>query len=124
MANSSQINQHKESLGIDSHSLKDSKTSNTNNVIVDSRFVLPMCERGGFFQDSFFEDVRKQFESAMQDMVNKWGETTTASDVITSYRNLRERDLQEKNQAMTSIEDQHCHKVSEPRLTYKKIISY
>lgn len=77
------------------------------NAFFNSR---PITRRGRFFDDSFFEDTRSGYRTAIQDILSKWGERSSSIDDMTSYRNLRTRDLREDNQAVKVIEDEFQHK--------------
>ncbi|XP_037777732.1 protein lethal(2)essential for life-like [Penaeus monodon] len=73
--------------------------------------VLPIAEKGLFFRDSFFEDIRKHFETAVDQILDKWGEAKSVNDLMNSYRRVRERNLQQENQVMAFSEDDQNHKV-------------
>lgn len=72
---------------------------------------LPITKKGPFFDDSFFEDSRQPFQKAVRQVLEKTNETSSQTDDLTTYRNLRQRDLKEENQAVTVDEDQKTHKV-------------
>nr|XP_053639284.1 LOW QUALITY PROTEIN: uncharacterized protein LOC128693551 [Cherax quadricarinatus] len=72
---------------------------------------LPIVKKGSFFDDSFFEDSRELFQTAVRQVLEKSNVTSTQVDDITNYRNLRQRDLKEENQAVTVNEDQKTHKI-------------
>ncbi|XP_037776908.1 uncharacterized protein LOC119573874 [Penaeus monodon] len=74
-----------------------------------SKFV-PIRRRGLFFSDSVFQDTRNDFHKAIKEVLRNWGEESSIFDDLTSYRNLRSRDLREENQAVTSLEDESYHK--------------
>ncbi|KAK8751055.1 hypothetical protein OTU49_012763 [Cherax quadricarinatus] len=71
---------------------------------------LPITKKGSFFEDSFFEDSRQLFQTAVRQVLEKSNETSQTDD-ITTYRNLRQRNLKEENQAVTVNEDQKTHKI-------------
>nr|XP_027231673.1 uncharacterized protein LOC113823256 isoform X1 [Penaeus vannamei] len=71
---------------------------------------LPIVRRGLFFDDSFFQESRKDFQRAVKEVLNKWGEQSSIGDDLTRYRSLRSRDLREENQAVTSSENERQHK--------------
>ncbi|XP_047474990.1 protein lethal(2)essential for life-like [Penaeus chinensis] len=73
--------------------------------------VLPIAEKGLFFHDSFFEDIRKHFETAIDQILDTWGESKSVSDLMSSYRRVRGRNLQQENQVMAYSEDDQNHKV-------------
>ncbi|XP_069981332.1 uncharacterized protein [Penaeus vannamei] len=71
---------------------------------------FPITRRGLFFSDSFFQDSWNDFQKAVREVLARWGEQSSLLDDLTSYRNLRSRDLREDTQAVTSSEDEHQHK--------------
>ncbi|XP_066965169.1 serine-rich adhesin for platelets-like [Macrobrachium rosenbergii] len=79
--------------------------------------LLPISEKGSFFHDSFFENARQDFEKSVKEVLNnfgmleKHGKSTSVSHDMTSYRNLREKDMREENQAISVTEDHQSHKV-------------
>ncbi|XP_063587094.1 protein lethal(2)essential for life-like [Penaeus indicus] len=73
--------------------------------------VLPIAEKGLFFHDSFFEDIRKHFETAIDQILDTWGEAKSVSDLMSSFTRVRERNLQQENQVMAFSEDDQNHKV-------------
>lgn len=94
------------------------KKKSASNVNINSQDVpikaffnsRPITRRGRFFDDSFFEDTRSDYRTAIRDILSKWGEKSSNMDDITSYRNLRTRDLREDNQAVKCVEDEFQHK--------------
>nr|XP_027228823.1 protein lethal(2)essential for life-like [Penaeus vannamei] len=44
-------------------------------------------------------------------MLDSWGEAKSVSDLMSSYRRVRDRNLQQENQVMAFSEDDHNHKV-------------
>ncbi|KAK7067255.1 hypothetical protein SK128_020020 [Halocaridina rubra] len=72
---------------------------------------FPIIRRGLFFRDSIFEDMRNHFESAVQEVLSKWGDHSSILDNMTHYRNLRSLDLREENQAAKVIDTETSHKV-------------
>ncbi|XP_063615939.1 protein lethal(2)essential for life-like [Penaeus indicus] len=73
--------------------------------------LLPIVEKGLFFHDSFFEDIQKHFETAIDQILDTWGEGKSVSDLMSSYRRVRERNLQQENQVIAFSEDDQNHKV-------------
>ncbi|XP_037777731.1 heat shock protein Hsp-16.1/Hsp-16.11-like [Penaeus monodon] len=73
--------------------------------------LLPIAEKGLFFHDSFFEDIRKHFETAIDQILDTWGEAKSVSDLMSSFTRVRERNLQQENQVMAFSEDDQNHKV-------------
>ncbi|XP_042889736.1 protein lethal(2)essential for life-like [Penaeus japonicus] len=80
----------------------------------------PLCARNGwdyypltglFFHDSFFEDIRKHFETAIDQILDMWGETKSMNDLMSSFTRVRERNSQEENQVVAFSEDDQTHKV-------------
>ena len=73
---------------------------------------LPIAQKGGFFEDTFFEDCRQHYQTAVKQVLQKCNVTSTGTDDITTYRNLRQKDLREENQVATVDESTDVHKVS------------
>ncbi|XP_037777055.1 protein lethal(2)essential for life-like [Penaeus monodon] len=71
--------------------------------------LLPIVEKGLFFHDSF-EDIRKHFVTAIDQILDTWGEAKSMSDLMNSYGRVRERNLQQENQVMAFSEEEK-HKV-------------
>ncbi|KAG0716801.1 Heat shock protein 22 [Chionoecetes opilio] len=90
--------------------------SSSSSSSVQSR-VLPIKRRGRFFQDSTFENVWDDFESAVEDLVAKQGpekEDTPKKeedDQIQAYRNLRKVIKEEDNQAATVSKEEDGYKI-------------
>ncbi|XP_042889737.1 protein lethal(2)essential for life-like [Penaeus japonicus] len=55
--------------------------------------------------------IRKQFETAIDQVLDLWGETKSMSDLMSSFTHVRERNSQEENQVVAFSEDDQCHKV-------------
>ena len=72
---------------------------------------LTITKKGDFFSDSFFEDARKPFQEAIRNVLHKSNVTTTQTNEIQSYRDLRQKELKEETQAATTSDDQNQHKV-------------
>ncbi|XP_047474319.1 uncharacterized protein LOC125028831 [Penaeus chinensis] len=72
---------------------------------------LSISSKGQFFSDSFFEDVRKDFETAISEVLSRHDIMRSANDEFSSYRSLRERELKDETQAMKTTEDQNGYKV-------------
>ncbi|KAG7173671.1 lethal(2)essential for life-like 2, partial [Homarus americanus] len=87
------------------------KTASDTTATEPGCRALPITKKGSFFDDSFFEDSRQNFQQAIKQVLEKFNETSTQTDDITTYRNLRQRNLKEENQAVTVKEDQHTHKI-------------
>ncbi|XP_063587090.1 protein lethal(2)essential for life-like [Penaeus indicus] len=93
-----------------------SKMENQNTASLEApnckeNSVLPIAEKGLFFHDSFFEDIRKHFETAIDQILDTWGEAKSVSDIMSSFTSVRERNLQQENQVMAFSEDDQNHKV-------------
>nr|XP_045592113.1 uncharacterized protein LOC123754035 isoform X2 [Procambarus clarkii] len=110
--NSKLFNNNSEATKISTNSQTPTNTSATGRSSPDqtSDFLLPISHRGLFFHDSFFTEARQDFEAAVKRIVDSW-EEAPASDHMTSYRRLRERDLKEENQAVSVTENHQSHKV-------------
>ncbi|CAL4087182.1 unnamed protein product [Meganyctiphanes norvegica] len=83
-------------------------TNETNNIQNTS---MKIEKRGNFFEDSFFIDVHENFQNAVSEILEKWGERSSLCDQMTTYRNLRQRDLKEENQAATVSYGEKEHKI-------------
>ncbi|ROT62289.1 heat shock protein 21 [Penaeus vannamei] len=72
---------------------------------------LPISRRGSFFQDAFFSDTHKDFDSSVREVLARWsGDDFQAKDfrredIMDRYRQLRSRNLKEENQAVTVTSD-------------------
>lgn len=87
-------------------------TSSTDSSVPQSpEKPLPIAKKGDFFNDSFFEDTRQHFQTAVHEVLQKMNIQTANTDEISTYRNLRQRELREETQAATVNEDQTTHKV-------------
>ncbi|XP_042889718.1 protein lethal(2)essential for life-like [Penaeus japonicus] len=73
--------------------------------------LLPIAEKGLFFHDSFFQDIHKHFETAIDQILDLWGETKSMNDLMSSFTRVRERNSQEENQVVAFSEDDQNHKV-------------
>nr|XP_027233919.1 uncharacterized protein LOC113825302 [Penaeus vannamei] len=77
---------------------------------------LPISRRGSFFQDAFFSDTHKDFDSSVREVLARWsGDDFQAKDfrredIMDRYRQLRSRNLKEENQAVTVTSDKTSHK--------------
>ncbi|XP_064079891.1 uncharacterized protein LOC135196963 [Macrobrachium nipponense] len=89
--------------------------SNTNcyDVPVMTGFsLLPVSRRGPFFSDSYFRSVQKDFQSAVQEILSRWGAATSMlmEDNLSAYRRLRLQNFAEETQAVKTAEDETNHK--------------
>lgn len=103
---SADVNVNKKVTCMNQHS--QSKRQNVSSLSLNKS--LPITMKGTFFNDSFFEQSRKNFATAVRDVL-KTKEGSSISDDITSYRRLRQVDLKLENQAVHVEEDQHSLKV-------------
>lgn len=87
----------------------DNSSANVESWALDS--FLPISNKGLFFQDSFFQDVRQDFETAVKEVLEKFVKVRSSSDDLSLYRSLRECDLRDENQAMKVTENHHSHQV-------------
>ena len=88
------------------------QSANVQSSIEQKSNNLSIVKKGQFFNDSYFEDTRQDFQDAIQDVLTKWGDKSKPTNDINSYRDLRARDLRDENQAIKSTEDQRYHKVN------------
>ncbi|XP_037777753.1 uncharacterized protein LOC119574553 [Penaeus monodon] len=87
-----------------------SHNTQSSKDIVNNQ-CLPISSKGQFFSDSFFENVRKDFETAVNEVLSRHDIMRSANDDLSCYRSLRERELKDETQAMKTTEDQHGFKV-------------
>ncbi|XP_068201378.1 uncharacterized protein [Palaemon carinicauda] len=76
--------------------------------------MLPIKRRGRFFQDASFENVWKDFESAIDEVVARRGSRAGMEDErdrFNSYRNLRDIVQQDDNQAATVSKESNEFKI-------------
>lgn len=64
-------------------------------------FSLPITRRGLFSQDDFFQGFQKDYSTAVEDVLNRWGSRTSQADRFASYRRLREKDTSDDSLAAT-----------------------
>lgn len=88
------------------------QSDNVQSSVAHNVNNLSITKKGQFFNDSYFEDARQDFQDAIQDVLTKWGDKSKPANDINSYRELRQRDLRDENQAIKSTEDQRYHKVN------------
>ncbi|XP_068208593.1 uncharacterized protein [Palaemon carinicauda] len=91
----------------------ENKNKNCYEVPVTSGFrILPVSFRGPFFGDSFFKSVHNDFQSAVQEVLSRWGARTSMlmEDNLSAYRKLRLQNLKEETQAVRTTEDETNHK--------------
>ncbi|KAK7067256.1 hypothetical protein SK128_020021 [Halocaridina rubra] len=88
------------------------------DALDDWEWSLPITRRGHFFQDSFFENARSNFDDAIRDILGKWDATSMLNDVFQDrtnnfrrYRQLRNREMKEENQAVNVTSDNTSHKI-------------
>ncbi|XP_047474185.1 uncharacterized protein LOC125028746 [Penaeus chinensis] len=78
---------------------------------------LPITRRGSFFQDSFFSDIHKDFDSSVREVLARWSDEDLKvkdfrrDDIMDRYRQLRSHNLKEGNQAVTVTSDNTSHKI-------------
>lgn len=101
---------------------EDSKTSRSHQTSTSAGFRdVPFMKRGRFFDDSFFESSRFDFDKKVNEILARLGEeerldrwdddTDFRLNNFKRYRNLRARDLRDDNQAITVTSDDTTHKV-------------
>lgn len=78
----------------------------------DREVMLPIISRGHFHHDSFFENLRQQFDTAVRDMLDQWNSRSSFEDDLLSYRRMRDLNLTEDNQALSVSQDNTSHQVS------------
>lgn len=92
------------------------QSADVQSAIAQNIHNLSIVKKGQFFDDSYFEDTRQDFQDAVQDVLTKWGDNSKPTNDINSYRDLRTRDLRDENQAIKSTEDERYHKVNNEAL--------
>lgn len=70
---------------------------------------LPISRRGHFFNDSIFKDAHQDYNRAVQDVLDRWNETS--NNEFSSYRNLRSQSLKDDNQAITERDNDQEYKI-------------
>lgn len=88
---------------------------------------VPFMKRGRFFDDSFFESSRFDFDKKVNEILARWGEEERLDrwdddadlrlNNFNRYRNLRSRDLRDDNQAIMVTSDDSVHKVCKRKET-------
>lgn len=89
------------------------KSSTTTSAEMTSHKTVSITRKGQFFDDSFFEDTRQDYQDAIKDVLTKWGDKSSKTDDMTSYRQLRTRDMRDENMAVKSSDDELFHKVQQ-----------
>ncbi|XP_068209021.1 dentin sialophosphoprotein-like [Palaemon carinicauda] len=107
---SSNLQANSQDIKLTNKEREESISNKTMKDYADSSF-LPVFEKGLFFHDDHFASVRQQFEKAVEEIMEKHGETLSRTHDMTSYRSLREKDTREENQAISVSEDSESHKV-------------
>ncbi|XP_042876730.1 uncharacterized protein LOC122256254 [Penaeus japonicus] len=77
----------------------------------DRELILPIVSRGHFYHDSFFENLRQQFDTAVRDMLDLWDSRSSVEDDLLSYRRMRDLNLTEETQALSVSQDDTSHQV-------------
>jgi len=80
---------------------------------------LAIARRGSFLQDSFFSDIRRDFDASVREILKKCDDSdltltgdVSHSDILSRYRQLRSRNMREENQAFCVSSDSASLKVS------------
>nr|XP_027233909.1 uncharacterized protein LOC113825291 [Penaeus vannamei] len=73
---------------------------------------LAIARRGSFLQDSFFSDIRRDFDASVREILKKCDDSdltltgdVSHSDILSRYRQLRSRNMREENQAFCVSSD-------------------
>ncbi|XP_076061673.1 uncharacterized protein LOC143037410 [Oratosquilla oratoria] len=104
------ITQSDTSKSTDSSGTGDSKITRTVESSVKD-LVLPIERRGDFFQDSFFGNDHKIFNSAVSNVLDRFGMKSTTNDALSTYRTLRQSVSMEESQAAQISEEEKSYKV-------------
>lgn len=78
--------------------------------IKDTRKTIPISKYGLFFSDSYFEDYRPHFATAIKDIV-KMTKAKNVKDTLSFYRKLRKESGKEEEQAIISVDDSQSYKI-------------
>lgn len=73
--------------------------------------TVPINLKGDFFSDSFFEDMKKQFTTAVQDVLQQSDAASSISEEMANYRTQLRRNPRLENQAVHVEEDTSAFKV-------------
>ncbi|ROT62319.1 heat shock protein 21 [Penaeus vannamei] len=83
---------------------------------------LAIARRGSFLQDSFFSDIRRDFDASVREILKKCDDSdltltgdVSHSDILSRYRQLRSRNMREENQAFCVSSDSASLKAGEPQ---------
>ncbi|KAG0725432.1 Heat shock protein 22 [Chionoecetes opilio] len=101
---------------------EDSRNGRSFQSSMNSSFRdVPFMKKGRFFDDSFFESSRFDFDKKINEILGRWGEGERRDrwdddadlrlNNLNRYRNLRAKDLRDDNQAMTVTSDDTTHKI-------------
>ncbi|XP_045131968.1 serine-rich adhesin for platelets-like isoform X1 [Portunus trituberculatus] len=89
----------------------------THHVPINTRNQLPITRRGLFFDDSFFAGMRQDFQSAVNEVLGRWGNSEMLmndrddASCLGRYKELREHSLNVESQAVTITADETSHKI-------------
>nr|XP_027233918.1 uncharacterized protein LOC113825301 [Penaeus vannamei] len=79
---------------------------------------LAIARRGSFLQDSFFSDIRRDFDASVREILKKCDDSdltltgdVSHSDILSRYRQLRSRNMREENQAFCVSSDSASLKI-------------
>ena len=103
---------------------EDNRSARSYQTSINSGFRdVPFMKRGRFFDDSFFESSRFDFDKKVNEILAGLGEEERRDrwdddadlrlNNFNRYRNLRARDLRDDNQAITVTSDGTTHKVGQ-----------
>lgn len=76
--------------------------------------LVPVDNRGLFFQDSFFENSRRHFQEAIDKVMKRTQPNLAVPDPVNWYTNLRSTDLLEDTRAGTITTENKSYKVFFP----------
>ncbi|XP_076061879.1 uncharacterized protein LOC143037480 isoform X1 [Oratosquilla oratoria] len=98
-------NQSKNEKTSISATLRSGETTTSQNV------SLPIQSRGDFFQDSFFNDDHKHFQSAVSKVLERFGMNSTVDEDLKTYRTLPKSISIEESQAAQITDGETNYKV-------------
>ncbi|XP_076061702.1 uncharacterized protein LOC143037421 [Oratosquilla oratoria] len=82
-----------------------------SSIVVEPVTPLPVLLRGSFFEDSFFRHAHRDFASAMERVMKRFGTASSSADNVKRYRTLRDVDFSNETQAFTLSEDDSSYKI-------------
>ncbi|XP_076056971.1 uncharacterized protein LOC143034583 [Oratosquilla oratoria] len=92
-------------------SQEENQSRERNSIVVEPVTPLPVILRGSFFEDSFFRHAHRDFASAMEHVMKRFGTESSSAENVKRYRTLRDVDFSNETQAFTLSEDDTSFKI-------------